>query len=72
MKDEQAVEWATEEQMMHIPSLQSIAAAGKKRPLLDTGQLRLEQHISRYTLQGEKDLEDHLTSSTDEAKFDGN
>lgn len=39
MKDEQAVEWAAEEQMMHIPLLWSIAAAENQCPLLDTVQL---------------------------------
>lgn len=72
MEDEQAAEWATEEWMMHIPPLQSTAAAENKCPLLDTGQLKLEWHISRCTLQGKKDLEDHLTSNTHESKIDGN
>lgn len=40
-----------------------------KCPLPGTVQLKLWQHISSHTLQGEKDLEDHLTSSTDESKF---
>lgn len=70
MKDEQAAEWAIQEQRMYIPSLQSIAAAENNCPLLGTVQLKLQWHISRYTLQGEKALEDHGTSSTDESKFD--
>lgn len=31
--------------------------------------LRLWWHIPRHALQGKKDLEDHLTSSSDESKF---
>lgn len=59
--------------MMYIPQKthrqQSTATADNKCPLLGTFQLKLQQHISSHTLQGEKDLEDYLTSGTGGSKF---
>ena len=73
MEDEQAAERAyrraDDVYPTENPSPQSTAAADNKCPLLSTVQLKLWWQISSHTLQGEKDLEDHLTSSTDESKF---
>lgn len=72
MKDEQAAEQAYRRAdsvyRTENPLPQSTATADIKCPLLGTVQLKLQQHISSHTLQGEKDFEDHLTSSTDKSK----
>lgn len=73
MEDEQAAERAyrraDDAYPTENPPPQSIAAADNECPLPGTVWLKPLQHISSHTLQDEKDIEDHLTSSTDESKF---
>ena len=63
-KDGHAAERPQKTHCHRAPLLQMTSVPSRAR-----GKLKLWWHVPSHALQGEKDLENHLISSTDESKF---